>query len=144
MPQWTPHSNAADVLGLGPRTAGQLMQVRVRTVAELLAAKPQTVALRLGEGRFSAEILELWQREARLVLDAPTLPAHAARILVTIGYSSREKIASSTPTELLGAFEMAREQGRGGGWLEKKSPPSISELAAWIRCAQSSSVNRAA
>lgn len=145
MPQWTPQSNAADVLSLGPRTAGLLMRVGVRTVVELLAAKPQVVARRLGEDeRFRAEIIELWQREARLVLAMPTLPSHAARVLAAIGVSSREKIARSTPTELLGAFEMASEQGRCGDWLEKKLPPSISEWASWIRCAQSTLADFAA
>jgi len=144
MPQWTLHSNVADVLSLGPRTAGRLMQVGVRTVAELLAVKPQAVARRLGEERFRAEIIELWQAEAQLVLAMPALPVQAARVLAAIGYSSHEKIARSTPTELLGAFEMACEKSLGGGWLEKNSSPSISELATWIRCAQLSSVERAA
>ncbi len=141
MPQWTLHSNVADVLGLGPRTAGRLMQVGVRTVAELLAAKPQAVSRRL---EIRSEILVLWQREAELVLAAPKLSPHAARILAAIGYSSCEKIARSTPTELLGAFEMASQEGCVGGGLEKKLPPSISELAIWIHCAKESSAELAA
>ncbi len=141
MPRWTPHSNVADVLSLGPRTAGQLMRVGVRTVAELLVAKPQAVARRV---EIRSEILELWQREARLVLEVPRLPSHAARIFAAIGYSGREKISRCTPTELLGDFEMACEQGCGDGWLEKNSPPTISELATWIRCAQSASDDLAA
>jgi len=144
MPQWTPHSNVADVLSLGPRTAGQLMQVGVRTVVELLAAKPRAVVQRLGEGQFRVETIVLWQREAQLVLVVPTLPPHAARILAAIGYSNREKIARSTPTELLGAFENANGQVGSDGWLEKNSPPTISELATWIHCAQSSSADLAA
>jgi len=144
MLQWTSHSNVADVLSLGPRTAGQLMQVGVRTVVELLAAKPRAVVERLGAAQFCIETIELWQREAQLVLAVPTLPSYAVRILAAIAYSNREKIARSPPTELLGAFGNAHGQGGSDGWLEKNSPPTISELATWIRCAQSSSADLAA
>jgi len=138
MPQWNLHSNVADVLSLGPRTAGRLMQVGVRTVADLLAAKPRVVARRIHEGLFSAEVIELWQREAQLVLAVPTLPGDAARVLTAIGYHSAEKITRSTPTELLGAFEATTKTGSMGAPAEKTSPPTISELAVWIRCVQSS------
>jgi len=144
MPKWTPHSNVADVLSLGPRTAGRLMQVGVRTVVELLAAKPEAVALRLDDERLSASTIELWQAESQLVLAMPTLPAYAARILAAIGFSNHEKIARSTPTELLGAFENANARGSSGGWLEKDSRPTITELASWIHCAQSSVTDLAA
>jgi len=144
MPRWNLHSYVADVLSLGPRTAGRLMQVGVRTVADLLAAKPRVVARRIDEGLFSIEVIELWQREAQLVLAAPRLPGEAARVLTAIGYHSAEKIARSTPTELLGAFEMATKQASVGGLLEKKSSPAISELMVWIRCAQSSAADLAA
>ena len=144
MPQWTSQSYVADVLSLGPRTAGRLMQVGVRTVDDLFAANPQSVAQRLAEERFGAEIIEQWQREARLVLTTPDLPQNATRLLASMGYSSREKIARSTPTELLGAFETASQEGRIGGGLEKNSPPSISELTKWIHCAQPSSKDLAA
>lgn len=144
MPRWNFHSNVADVLSLGPRTAGRLMQVGVRTVAELLAAKPQMVARRLDEKRFCARIFELWQREAQLVLAAPTLPSEAARLLTAIGFHSAEKVAKSTPTELLGAFETAIKQESSDGLTEKISPPSISELASWIQCAQSATSEMAA
>ncbi len=144
MPRWNLHSNVADVLSLGPRTAGRLTQVGVRTVADLLAAKSLAVARRLEERRFCAQVIELWQREAQLVLAVPTLPDEAARLLAAIGYHSTEKIARSTPTELLGAFETATKQGSAGGSPEKTSPPTVSELAGWIRCAQSSSTDLAA
>lgn len=144
MPKWNLHSNVADVLSLGPRTAGRLMQVDVRTVADLLAAKPLAVARRLEEQRFCIEVIELWQREAQLVLAVPTLPGDAARLLAAIGYHGAEKIARSTPTELLGAFETATKQASVGGSLEKTSPPTISELAGWIRCAHSSATDLAA
>ena len=144
MPQWTIHSNVADMLSLGPRTAGRLMQVGVRSVADLLAARPPSIAERLDDQRMSAATIEQWQREARLILAAPQLPPHAARWLAAIGIASRERIAGSTPTELLGALETAIKESDDSGWLEKNLQPSVSELAVWIRCARSASTEEAA
>ena len=80
MMRWTLQSNACDVLSLGPRAAGRLATLGVRTVENLLAAKPQVVADR----QFSTETIAAWQREARLVISLPLLPGDAVRILAAI------------------------------------------------------------
>ena len=71
-------------------------------------------------------------------------PVLAARWLAAIGIASRERIAGSTPTELLGALETAIKESDDSGWLEKNLQPSVSELAVWIRCARSASTEEAA
>lgn len=142
MPSWTTHSNAADVLSLGPRTAGRLMRAGVRSVADLLAAKPQAVARRVGDEKICADTVAAWQCEAQLVLAAPKLPRLAAQFFAELGYSSLERIARSTPMELLAVCETAGRQG--GCSNEKKSLPSIPELTAWICCAREALADRAA
>lgn len=144
MPHWNLHSNVADVLSLGPRTAGRLMQVGVRTVADLLAAEPQGVARRLSDARLSGEVIEAWQQEARLVLAVPELPLGAAPALVAIGYCQPEKIARSAPTELLSAFERIASSNASATLLGENFRPSVSELAIWIHCAQQSIADQAA
>ena len=89
------------MLGLGPRAAGRLATVGVRTVKELLAAKPQAAA----DKQFSAETIACWQREARLVIAVAGLPAEAARLLAVVGIASAERLARSTPTELIAKLE---------------------------------------
>jgi hypothetical protein len=144
MPHWTLESNVADVLALGPRTAGQLLRLGVRSAGELLAAKPQAVVDRLQDERFSVEIVADWQREAQLLIDAPDLPTEAARLLAAAGFSAAERVARATPTELLAAIEQLADDPWHAGWMSQQPKPSVKEVNTWIRCAQQSLTSRAA
>jgi len=132
--QWNLQSNAGDVLSLGPRTAGQLAVVGIRTVAELVAASPHAISRRLNEKAISAEIVSEWQRESQLIVALPQLPAKAARLLAAAGFASAKKVGYSTPTELLAAFETAG-QNNSASWLAETTLPTIAEISLWIRLA---------
>lgn len=144
MAHWTLESNVADVLSLGPRTAGLLLRLGVRTVGQLLAAGPQAVAERLGDARFNAEIVADWQREARLLIEAPSLPTEAARMLAVAGFSDTQRVARATPTELLAALEQLADDSDRASWISQRSKPGVKEVNKWIRCAQQSLAIRAA
>ncbi|MCH8839652.1 MAG: DUF4332 domain-containing protein [Planctomycetes bacterium] len=144
MAHWTHQSNVADVLSLGPRTAGRLLRLGVHSVSQLLAAKPQAVAERLGDSRFNAETVADWQREARLLIEAPDLPTEAARLLAVAGFSSARRVARATPTELLAAVEQLADDPERASWVSQQPRPSVKEVNTWIRCAQQSLAVRAA
>ena len=131
MVTFTWQSNACDVLGLGPRAAGRLATVGVRTVKELLAAKPQAAA----DKQFSAETIAGWQREARLLVAVPQLSGDAARILAAIEISSAERLARSTPTELIAKIEALWRSAESHSWLVAKAKPTTAEICAWIALA---------
>lgn len=134
MVQWTLQSNACDVLGLGPRAAGRLATVGVRTVAELLAARPQAAA----DKHYSSETIAVWQREARLIVALPELPNEAARILAAIEISSAERLARSTPTELIANIEALWRESQENSWFAGKEKPSTAEICSWIALANPS------
>jgi hypothetical protein len=140
MIHWTLQSNACDVLGLGPRAAGRLATVCIRTVAELLAAKPQAAADR----QFSAETIASWQRESRLIVGVPELGGNAARILAAIEVASPERLARSSPTELIAKIEALWQNQQSHTWLAKVARPTTSEICSWIAYAQQDSRARAA
>lgn len=144
MAHWNYLSNAGDVLSLGPRTAGQLMRLGVRSVADLLAAKPQVIAQRLRDERFTAESVADWQREAQLLIEAPSLPIEAARLLASAGFSAAQRVARATPTELSAALEQLGDQPQRANWISQQPLPSVQEVNTWIRCAQQSLAARAA
>jgi len=144
MDYWTLESNVADVLALGPRTAGRLLRLGVRSAGNLLAAKPHEIAERLKDSRFSAETVAEWQREARLLIEAPELPSDAARLLAAAEYSAAERVARATPTELLAALERLSEDPNRSGWVAQQAKPDVIEVNTWIRCAQHSLAARAA
>lgn len=140
MVNWTLTSNACDVLGLGPRAAGRLATVGVRTVNDLLAAKPQAAA----DQQFSADTIASWQREARLIVSLPTLPNDAARILAAVGVSSAERLARSTPTELIAKLEAFWREANSQSWLAQKAKPTSAEVCSWISIAINPTLQEAA
>ena len=140
MVNWTLRSNACDVLGLGPRAAGRLATVGVRTVQELLAAKPQAAADR----QFSVETIAAWQREARLLIAVPSLTSEAARILAAIEIASAERLARSTPTELIAKLEALWRDPQEHTWLIAKAKPTSAEICAWIGLANHVALQEAA
>lgn len=140
MVQWTLQSNACDVLSLGPRAAGRLATVGVRTVAELLAVKPQAAADR----QFSAEMVAAWQRESRLVIALPQLPSDAARILAAIGVSSVEQLLHATPTQLIAEIESLWREEDAKSWKNVLEKPTVRAVCAWIGVAHQANSSRAA
>lgn len=138
MVRWTLQSNACDVLGLGPRAAGRLATVGVRTVTDLLAVQPQVAA----DQQFSAETIAAWQREARLLVGVPELLGDAARILATIEVTSAERLARSTPTELIAKIEALWRDATPQSWVAKTTKPTTSEICAWIGLANQHPQNR--
>jgi hypothetical protein len=102
------------------------MRLGVRTVAQLLAAKPQAIAERLRDTRFTEQTVADWQRETQLILAAPGLAGEPARLLAAAGFASVERLARATPTELVAVLEQ----------LSQASPPSIQQASRWIQCAQ--------
>lgn len=140
--RWNHYSNASDALGLGPRAAGQLATVGIRTVAELLAANTEMAAMRLSKSTMTVEVLAEWQNEAALVLQLPELPSEAARFFAAAGIGSAERAKILTPTELLAALESA--QKRSEGWLAKIALPSVGAISEWITLAQNTEKLRAA
>ena len=144
MNHWTEASNLADVLALGPRTAGQLMQLGLRTAGELLAANSQAVAQRLGDTRFDAAVISQWQRETKLRLEMPALVERGARVLAVLGIGSAERLAQTTPTELLALLDATAAADARLSWLSESPRPTVTEVNDWIRCAQQQLGKRAA
>ena len=144
MARWNDQSNVADVLSLGPRTAGKLLQLGVRSAGEMLEARPSELARRFNEPRYSAELIAAWQRETQLLLELPKLAADTARVLAALGFSRAETVAKSTPTELLTVWETTQREQDAASWLQDSPQPSVREVNSWIQQAQQASAQRAA
>ena len=141
---WTLHSNVADMLSLGPRTSAKLLRLGVRTVEHLLLAKPHLLNIRLNDERIGSKTIACWQREAALALALPQLGAKAARILVAIEFSSPQKIAHCSPTELVTALEQLEPEQKQAAGFAPDAPPDFVEVSRWIACAQRNLKVRAA
>ena len=133
--QWNLHSNVCDVLALGPRAAGKLATIGIRTVAELAAARPQVAAARISEKPITADVIAAWQRESQLRVALPQLPAEAARLLAAAGFGTAHRLRLCSPTELLATIETA-QQKNAANWLAETPLPSIAEASQWIHLAR--------
>jgi hypothetical protein len=141
--RWTLESNVSDVLGLGPRTAAQLLSVGISSARQLLAAKAPAIACRIPDGRVSTEVVACWQREASLVLEAPELAERAIRLLAAAGFHHANRLAASTPTELVATVERIQRQD-DAAWIAKQPPPTVREASDWILAAKKSLLSEAA
>lgn len=141
---WSIHSNVGDVLSLGPRTAGQLATVGVRAVGDLLSANPHALATRLRDARLTAETIACWQREARLVLALPQLPAQAARLLAAVGFSDPQRILCSTPSALYVAVEQLRASEKCPAWVREMESPTVADACDWMDCVRNGKKSLAA
>jgi hypothetical protein len=139
MIRWNSLSNACDVLGLGPRAAGRLASVGVRTVADLLAASPATLADR----KYTDTTIAAWQCEARLTLAVPEL-GPATRVLAAIGIQSVEQLQRTSPFELVARCESLWQAESSPSWLVTQPMPAMSDLCRWIELAQEKTTTRAA
>lgn len=144
MVHWNTKSNVADVLSLGPRTAGQLAQVGVRTAAEMLAVDTAVLAIRLNAPQFSCEQLTFWQHETRLLLAVPLFSCDTVRLLVALGWTRLENIARITPTELLAEMDRRKQEKNCPAWLAGEPTHRVAEVSDWIRTAQEFLLDRAA
>ena len=138
--EWNLHSNVCDVLALGPRTAGKLATIEIRTVTELLAARPQVAAARISEKLMTADTIAAWQRESQLLIAMPQLPPAAARLLAAAGFGTAHRLGLCSPTELLAAIETAQKKNvvakNAAGWLAETTLPTVSEVGEWIHLAR--------
>ncbi len=140
---WNLHSNVCDVLALGPRAAGKLATIGIRTVAELAAARPQVAAARISEKPMTADTIAAWQRESQLRVVLPQLPAEAARLLAAAGLGTAHRLGLCSPIELLATIETA-QQKNAAGWLAETALPTVAEVGEWIHLAQSTKISCAA
>ncbi len=144
MTPWNQHSNVADVLGLGPRIAGRLLRLGIRTAEQLIEVCPERLATKLQDERFSPESVAAWQREVELRIAIPDLPAEAVRVLAAVGYGSSQKLSQATPTELLAEVEFTLKEHRHVLWLAEMTPPTVAEVAGWIHSAHQQTDHHAA
>jgi len=144
MMEWNLRSNVADVLSLGPRTSAKLLRLDVQTVEHLLVARPHLLSVRLADERIGWKTIACWQREAKLLIALPKLSAGVALLLAIAEFSSPQKVAQCSPTELIAVLEqLGAEKMKSAGW-KADALPGFAEVSDWIGCAQQILKDRAA
>jgi nucleotidyltransferase/DNA polymerase involved in DNA repair len=133
-----------DAPSIGPKTAGKLSLIGVKTVGDLLEVSPEDAAARIKQGHINARIIRDWQAQALLACTVPGLSTLGAQLLVGAGVSGVEDLASADPDFLVDAFAMFAASGEGERALRGQSLPDRARLKSWIEAAQLICGNRSA
>jgi len=128
-------ADVMDAPSIGSRSSERLETVGVVTVSDLLAADPGELAGRLKNGRMSAKTIVIWQQQTALVCRVPKLRGHDAQILVAVGVSDVEALASMDPQELWTLVEPFVDSAAGKRIIRSSRVPDFEEVFHWIEWA---------
>jgi predicted flap endonuclease-1-like 5' DNA nuclease len=121
---------------IGPKTAKRLEAVGVRTIADLLALKPEDGQRDIGARHISAQVIRDWQAQALLACTVPGLKSREAQALVACGVHDSNALMGADPTELTEAvahWGLSEEGARAWG---AAPAPSADDIATWIERAK--------
>lgn len=120
---------------IGARTAQRLAEVAIFTVADLLETDPDATAASLNAHGIDAETIELWQRQARLVMDVPGLRGTHAQLLTGAGYHDAEDVATADAGALCAAVLRYAATHDGQRILRQGDAPEPDKIKGWVASA---------
>lgn len=137
-------SPIVDAPSIGDRKAEQLNALGINTVAEFLASDPIKVAEGLGERRVTAEVIETWQNQSRLMCSIPNLRGHDAQLLVAGSFTDSQQMLAVTASEMLTRISRVASSKEGLRFLRGSTAPDLAEIQDWQSWAKHSRTIRAA
>lgn len=137
-------SDIVDAPSIGPKTAGRLGLIGVKTVGDLLAVTPEDAAHRIKAGHINAGIIKDWQAQAVLACTIPDLSGTNAQILVGAGIYSVDDLAAIDLDTLVDAVELFATSNEGERLLRDGARPDRERLMGWIEAAVTICENRTA
>lgn len=133
-----------DAPSIGPKTAGRLSVIGVRTVGDLLSLTPEDAAQRIKASHINAGIIKDWQAQARLACSVPDINGTSAQILVGAGVYSVDDLATTDLDSLMDAIELFASSNEGERLLRDGAPPPRERVKGWIEAALIICENRSA
>lgn len=131
----TRDASVVDAPSIGPKTAGRLNLVGIKTVGDLLEVSPDDAAARIKQGHINARLIKDWQAQALLACTVPDLSGAAAQMLVGAGVSSLDDLASADPDFLVDAISLFANSPEGERALRNAAPPERDRVKRWIESA---------
>jgi hypothetical protein len=121
---------------IGPKMAERLKAIGVKIVADLLAWDGAGVAAQLNDSRVSAEVIEAWQDQARLVMTVPGLRGTHAQLLTGAGFRTAEALADADAATLSSEILEFAITPAGQRILRDGDTPDLEAIARWIENAR--------
>ena len=140
----TLESPIVDAPSIGNKTADRFAAIGIKTVAEFLAATPESMANRLRVSHITTEVLKNWQDQTRLVLAIPSLKGRDAQLLVGVDIREADELASANARDLHEIMEEFCATNEGKRILRESDPPDLGEVGQWIVAAKRGRAGKAA
>jgi predicted flap endonuclease-1-like 5' DNA nuclease len=131
----TREASVVDAPSIGPKTAGRLSVIGVKTVGDLLALSPDEAAKQIKQSHINVQIIKDWQAQALLACSVPELSGTAAQLLVGAGVTSVEDLATSDLDALIDAVAMFAASNEGERVLRSSPVPGRDVIKSWIESA---------
>ncbi|MCI4663619.1 MAG: DUF4332 domain-containing protein [Neomegalonema sp.] len=113
---------------IGPKTAARLEALGLKTVGDLLAIDPKSVADGLRDRRITAKVVSAWRAQAGLLVRMQRLRRAEAVLLVFAGYRDVAAIAEADPEQLQTKLAAAAERPEMQRALRSASAPTLADL----------------
>lgn len=121
---------------IGPKTAERFEKIGVVSVADFLKQTAESMALKIKYKRISADVIQQWQQQARLVCRVPNLRGHDAQLLVACGVTEPEELATMQPQGLFDIVGPFSETKDGLKIIRSGKKPDLAEITDWISWAE--------
>jgi len=128
-------ASVVDAPSIGPKTAGRLNVIGVRTVADLLALSPDEAAAQIKQSHINAQVIKDWQAQAALACTIPDLNGTSAQLIVGAGVMSVEDLATADLDTLVSGIEMFASTNEGERALRNQARPDRTRIKSWIEAA---------
>jgi hypothetical protein len=121
---------------IGPKTAKRLEAVGLKTIADLLAASPETAQRDLGARHISAQLIRDWQAQALLACTVPGMKSREAQALVACDVRDAVTLAKADAERLVNEVAHWGLSDDGARAWGSAPAPSVDDVATWIERAK--------
>lgn len=128
-------SDAAPVVqapSIGAKTAKRLEALGVRTIADLMALKPEQGERELDARHISAQVIRDWQAQAALACAVPGLKSREAQALVACGVRDADALINADAARLCDAVAHWGLSDEGQRAWGSAAAPNEDDVATWI------------
>jgi hypothetical protein len=129
-------SPLVDAPSIGPKTAKRFENIGITTIRQLISRSPDSIVSGLATRWITANLVQDWQDQARLVCEVPALSGYRAQLLVAVGVRTAWQLRTANSASLHTQISQFCQTSEGQHILRSARLPQEEDVAKWIESAQ--------